>query len=269
MRKHFITYGNDRFAEAKIRISREAKATGEFDVVCAYGPDDVSEDVKSSELFSSEKGGGYWCWKPDIIVRELEKMEFGDILVYVDAGCELVPGREWKKYWRLLEGKSLIVQRIYQLNEKWTRRTIVEGFADNPEGWLKKCQFMCGVVFAKKTQDTIDFLREWRAYMIQRPDMVADVPPENLSAESNRFIENRHDQSILSALVYKHMVKGFIACLWEHAENQSMFRSQVIRAMRNRTGAPVSWSRRMREMILRVAKDLLRKPYYMVKTMTF
>lgn len=269
MKKHFITYGDERFEAAKIRIASEAKLTCEFDVIHVYGSDDVSNDVKAAELFSAKRGGGYWIWKPDIIYREFDKMDYGDILVYTDSGCELSPGREWKTYWRILEEKALIAQRIYQITDKWTRRTIIDEFAENPNGWQKKCQFMATVVFAKKTKDTVAFFKEWRSYMIQRPDMVADVTPNNLSDESVRFIENRHDQAIFSAMVFRHMNEGFIACRWEHVENQSILGTQVIRATRNRTGKPVSSLRRMREIILRLVKDLFRKPYYMVKTLSF
>ena len=265
MRKHFITYGNEFFEGAKARIVREAKSTGEFDVIKAYGPKDVSDEVRSLALFSARRGGGYWCWKPDIMVQELHTMEIGDILVYVDSGCELVPGRGWNRYWRLLEEKDLIAQRIYQVNEKWTRHTIVEEFSDNPKGWLKGCQFLCGIVIVKKSSDSLAFFDEWRAYMIQRPDMVCDVKPEEMAGESPMFIENRHDQAIFTALVYRYMRKGFIACRWENVENQSVLISQVIRAMRNRTGDPIPFARRMREIALRLGKDSILKPYYIVR----
>ena len=31
-------------------------------------------------------GAGYWCWKPFIMLRELESLQEGDYLLYTDAG---------------------------------------------------------------------------------------------------------------------------------------------------------------------------------------
>src|SRR6266511_770480 len=38
----------------------------------------------------SPRGGGYWLWKPFIIKEELEDLKIGDILVYSDAGIEII-----------------------------------------------------------------------------------------------------------------------------------------------------------------------------------
>jgi hypothetical protein len=40
-----------------------------------------------SELFSYKRGGGYYCWKADILLQQLDKSNEGDIIVYCDAGC--------------------------------------------------------------------------------------------------------------------------------------------------------------------------------------
>lgn len=268
MKKHFITYGDEQYAEARRRIISEARRIGEFDVVKAYDRNDVSDEVKSSSLFFERRGGGYWCWKPDIIVSELNTMEDGDIIVYADSGCELVSGSEWNRYWRILEDKELIVQRIYQINERWTRRNVIDEFSDIPRNWLKKCQFLSGVLIAKKTSNTVAFFNEWRRYMITKPDLARDVEMSMRKGESPSFIENRHDQTVLTALIFRYMSSDsykFIADEWEHVENQSLFRSQVIRAMRWNSVLPIPLKRRVREMIWRVGKDLLLKPLYVMK----
>ena len=268
MKKHFITYADRNFANARQRIVREAENTKEFDIVKCYSPDDVSEELKAASIFHKARGGGYWSWKPDIIVSELSKMAYGDILVYVDSGCEVVAGREWKRYWKLLQDRDLIAQRIYQRTDVWSRLSIIREFSDNPNGWTKKCQFMATVVFAKKTLQSEAFFSQWREYMIKRSDLVLDVDFLDRSMEYSGFIENRHDQSVFSALIYRSMKSGsvrFVADVWEHVENQSPFGSQVIRAMRWNSSSPIPIRRRIREMVLRVCKDLLLRPIYKIK----
>jgi hypothetical protein len=268
MEKHFITYADERFAEARDRIVAEAVKTHEFDVVKAFGRDDVSEELKSSSVFSERRGGGYWSWKPDIILKELGCMNDGDIIVYADSGCELVPGKEWNRYWKILETKELIAQKIYQIGECWTRRSIINEFSDNPNGWQKKCQFMATVVIAKKSPRSVAFFEEWYRCIIANPNLIRDVSALEIEGESPCFIENRHDQAVYSALIYKYLAmegSSFIADLWEHTENQSIFGSQVIRSMRWNSSKPIPISRRLKEVAIRISKDLLRKPLYVMK----
>ena len=52
---------------------------------------------------------------------------------------------------------------------------------------------------------------------------------------------------------------------WEHVENQSFCRSQVIRAMRWNSLLPITFRRRMKEIVLRIGNDLLLKPFYVIK----
>ena len=201
MKRRFITYGDDRFSAAKERIVREALATGEFDSVTAYGPEDLTDTLRRSAVFSERRGGGLWSWKPDILATEMAQMQTGDIIVYADAGCEVVPGREWRRYWRILQKKEIIAQRIYQVNERWTRRSLAAAFTDNPENWLQRCQFMATVVMMRKTPLTVRIVNEWRNLMIEHPEMVRDVTQDERSGEAERFVENRHDQAVFTALI--------------------------------------------------------------------
>jgi hypothetical protein len=44
----------------------------------------------NANILNQNRGGGYWLWKPYIIVHMLEQLEEGDYLMYTDAGTELV-----------------------------------------------------------------------------------------------------------------------------------------------------------------------------------
>ena len=270
MSRHFITYGDARFASAKSRIIREAQATREFDKVVAYGPEDVSEELRREPIFAERRGGGFWTWKPDIIATEMKGMQDDDILVYADAGCELVPGREWERYWRILQAKELVAQRIYQANIRWTRQTIVKAFPENPCGWLRCCQFMATVVMLRKTQMTIRFVDDWRRLMLHHQELVRDVMPDQRTKEAPEFIENRHDQAVFSALLYRELGREDsqrrIHVQWEHVENLDILHSHVIRAMRWNMNCPIPLHRRCREAFIRLGKDIILRPIYQIFT---
>ena len=40
------------------------------------------------EIFK-EQGFGYWIWKPYIVYEKLKELNKNDILIYMDAGCEI------------------------------------------------------------------------------------------------------------------------------------------------------------------------------------
>ena len=89
MSKYLITYGNEKFKNARDMFVYKAKEIGVFDNVCGYSEFDVTEELAKTKIFKQERGGGYWTWKPDIIYTAMQQMQDGDILVYCDAGCTL------------------------------------------------------------------------------------------------------------------------------------------------------------------------------------
>ncbi len=269
MKKYFITYGDERFADAKARLALEAMATGEFDEVFAYGPDVVGEQVRKSPLWAEARGGGYWIWKPEVVLQTLNLVQDGDIVVYADAGCEVVAGGEWRRYWKALETHDLIAQRLYQRNRNWTRRALAAAFKGASDRWLERSQVLATVVMLRKSPFTVRLIAEWRQLMLSHPELVRDVTTDERALEAKGFVENRHDQAVFSALVYRALAdandRRRICLKWEHIENLSAFRSQVIRAMRNGQAVPVGCARRWRERLWRLLKDVLKRPYYALR----
>ena len=75
-KQHFISYGDDNFANSKKRIHEEAKNMGVFESVDVYGPEFISKDFKSKfeYVFKHSKGAGYWIWKYYIISEKLKEL---------------------------------------------------------------------------------------------------------------------------------------------------------------------------------------------------
>lgn len=49
--KFLITYGNQNYQKAKERLILEAHQTQQFDVIKAYGPEDLPPQITSNPLF--------------------------------------------------------------------------------------------------------------------------------------------------------------------------------------------------------------------------
>lgn len=236
MKKYFITYGDEKYAASKARIVGQANELNIFDKVFACGSEDVTDEVRVSVLMSIPRGAGLWVWKPDVILSALQEMEYGDILIYADAGCLLCKSKEWEWLENKLQTYDMIVQRIYHRTYKWTRREIIDLFPDNPRDWTFKYQHCATTMALKKTPFTMRFVEEWRRLMLDHPEAVMDVTSEELPNQPHGFIENRHDQAMFSALVYRYLDSGHILAIWDHIRGRDPFRIQAIRAARLRHG---------------------------------
>ncbi len=265
MDRIFITYGDDGYEAAKNKIVASVKSIKVFDKIYAYGIEDLSDELLKSEVIKIKRGGGLWSWKPDVILSTMERSQDGDIIVYCDAGCSVYPSKEWSKYWKKLENHDIIVQRIYQRTDRWTRKELLDMFSSNGKNWPKCYQYQATPMF-KVSEFTKQFVREWRDLMISNPKLAMDVTPEERSSQHSSLIENRHDQAIFSSLVYKYLkcseTKDKIYTQWEHIEDLDPFFKQAIRATRLRHGEDETSKHRKVAIFKRLIKDYCLKPFY-------
>jgi len=265
MDKIFITYGDDGYEQAKDRIVREAYKISEFQKICSFGREDLSDELLSSDVISLKRGGGLWSWKPDVILSVMQKVEEGDYIVYCDAGCTVYPSKEWKQIWKKLENHDMIAQRIFQRTDKWTRKELLDLFKDNGKYWPKCYQYQATTIF-KNTVFSRKFVREWRDLMISNPKLVMDVTDEERPLQHETLIENRHDQAVYSALVYKYLAnketKDLIYTQWEHIEDFDPFFKQAIRATRLRHGESEIKGKKVIGCVKRLIKDYIFKPFF-------
>lgn len=262
--KVFVTYGDGCFEAAKARIVKEARQTGEFDMVLAYGREDLSEELLASDIIKERRGGGLWSWKPDVLLTTMKRCQDGDTLVYCDAGCSVYPSKEWQRIWHKLECHDLIAQRIFQRTDHWTRRELLEAFAgDCGLGWPKCYQYQATIIL-NISSFTRRLVSEWRKLMITKPVFALDVTEDERTKQHASFIENRHDQAVYSALVYKYLhgpnTHNRIYTQWEHIEDFDIIRPQAIRATRLRQGETETSAHRRKAIVKRLIKDYVYKP---------
>lgn len=216
MKKIFVSYGNERYYSSLKRLKKEAESLGIFDEVKIMTEQDLSGDILSHPLFKHKRGGGYWCWKPWIIQKTLEELEEGDIVVYSDAGCQLFPDKEWEKWWRIMETCNGIFFSYGGTMEQFSRKNLLEYFCDE---YLKYYYQIQGSFFIVKKEASL-IIDEWQEIMFNHPEMVIDVDEKERENENSSFIEHRHDQAVLSCIVYKNKEKCNIKVLWQRLESR-------------------------------------------------
>ena len=86
------SFGNSSYLSSLSRLRAQAEETGWFYRVECNTEKNLSAFFRqeAADLLKQEvRGFGYWIWKPQILLQCLQQMEYGDILLYTDAGCHI------------------------------------------------------------------------------------------------------------------------------------------------------------------------------------
>lgn len=212
---HFVTYGSRHFAKRAHVLSQEALRTGWFNTVKPYTPSDLgAEFLAAHRRFLRRKArlGGYGLWKAHIILQRLSTLQEGDIVFYLDAGCELneLVGSRFLDYVRAAEqsplglftfASSLGPQGLY------TKGDLVEHVRPHfqSSGELERAlmapQHITGMIWVRKCAEAIHFLEVWGAIMGGNGYRMIDDSP-SIARNFTGFKEHRHDQSVFSMMLY-------------------------------------------------------------------
>ena len=168
----------------------------------------VKNNMKLYGYNYANRGYGYWLWKPYIILQELNNMEDNDILVHLDMHCKLnIVKDKFNDIINELNNQSIILgisgyndlkytttklrkQIELMLNYKFTNDQLLE------------TQYESGIQFIKNCDFSRKFIKEWFDLMLNNQEYISDVH-NNDDDNDISFVENRHDQSVIS-LLYKY-----------------------------------------------------------------
>ena len=86
------SFANSFYEEGFQRLKSQAVKMNIFDEIYFYKEKNLDTNLKKhfkKYLIPYSKGYGYWCWKPQVILQTLNKVNDGDILLYMDLGSHL------------------------------------------------------------------------------------------------------------------------------------------------------------------------------------
>lgn len=235
MRSHFVTFGSKCFENATKRLEKQAVNMDFFDELHIFNENSLSQDfVNENSHKFKDRSYGYWIWKPWIIKKVLDEMNDGDLLVYLDAGCQLY--REGKP--RFLQYVSLAkrfgflaMQLDTECSEiKYTKRDVLDQF---PNIDKYSAQIESGIQFICKNEETVNLINKWLEMSKVYHNFNGD---RSKIQEYPEFIDHRHDQSCLSLLLKEfNLLQGIIRdeTYWEHEWDFKM--NYPIHARRSRS----------------------------------
>ena len=140
-----------------------------------------------------------------MVLKALNSMMDGDVLFWVDTGCQIDPlkGTKFKHYLNCLEEKPVLCFEIKYQEAHWSKRITVERVLGEKSTQLLKQyprQFCSGIFGLRKTEETVQLVKDWLSIMMEGGKKYSNDDVDDISRENSGFKENRHDQSVFSLL---------------------------------------------------------------------
>lgn len=207
-----ISYGDKSFSMSMTLNLWTAKWIGGIKNTIAYTPFSMDEQFinKNKQILQQKRGGGYWLWKPYIILDALSKIDEGDYLIYTDAGMIYV--RNIHHLIRQLErdGGEIFLSLGFAPAKDWCKRDafILMG-CDNKEA-SEKIMVSGGYILLRKSEKSVRFIQEWLKYS-EDERILTDCPNRCGYENYAGFKEHRHDQAILTNLTTIYNIEGYKA----------------------------------------------------------
>lgn len=195
-----LTYADNNFTQAAFLLKKSARRHGVLDSR-VYAPSDaplVEARRLHPEIMSSQRGAGYWLWKPFIILDVLRSVPDGTVVLYTDSAMTFIadPGK------LLSLGQDhpvCLFHMIGRLQGEWTKRDcFVEMGADAEEFWSLP-QLMGGIQLYRAGPEARDFVSSLIAAMASK-STIADATNIHGLPNLPGFKDHRHDQSVLTIL---------------------------------------------------------------------
>jgi len=229
----FLTYGShSNYIDASNRLCNQANNLNIFNNIYNYNLNDLKNDKEfwdrhGTFIENNAKGGGYWLWKPYLIHKTIEKLQDGDLLLYLDCGCEIIIEEKEFMFENINNVKKykLLAAISENSNEyKYNKMDLIHKLnMNNNVEELEMLQIQGGFIFLEVSQQFKNIIKEWYElgcnyhYINDNPSII----PNN-----SNFIDHRHDQSIFSLLIKKNKLYQKCVSEWtifciKYARNKS------------------------------------------------
>lgn len=221
-----INYSDERFKSAQRLNSAQALKMG-ADKVIEYTYETLPEDFKKKyeDRFRMKRGGGYWIWKPFIILDALSKAEDGDFVVYTDSGSAFVNRIQFLIDAMEQSKTDIMAFCINTREQDYSKRDAFILMDCDTEEIRNSAQICGGYMIIKKNLKSCLLMKQFMYYVADER-VVTDQ--DNVMGKDNYegFIENRHDQTVFSLLCKKNGIQPFRDPS-EHGLNSNEFTDDV------------------------------------------
>jgi len=210
-RCHFVSFGAGRkgYGSALRRLEKEIHVLDPDACVWLFDETNVGSEIFGLDVSFTDfakanpRGFGLWVWKPWVVLQVMEKAQDGDIVFFLDAGCTVhtsdLSKLRYQSYIKHIQENGNLFFDVGQAEHYWSKKEVVQYFNLSDRD-LNLGQVVGGIQGHLVSGHQFKFVEEWlQACTLDSGRLVRDVVSR--VDEDDRFIEHRHDQSVLSCLV--------------------------------------------------------------------
>ena len=208
MHIHLVTYATRRFRHRQLILGWSARLNRVADTVTNWTPEllcKVGFEDRCKDINLSERGSGFWAWKPFIIDAKLREVQDGDLVLYCDVG-RLYPfkllDQPLAPYVRWMNEHGQDVMPGIEIpwdgpNSAWTKReALVATGMDRPEVHSAN-PIQASFSLWRASDTSRSLLSQWLDLCASRP-LISDDPSRRELQELPDFRAHRHDQALLT-----------------------------------------------------------------------
>jgi hypothetical protein len=220
---HLVTFATPRFRHRQLFLGWSALANKVVDSVTHWTPKKLLAagfENRCSTIRLSERGSGFYAWKPFIIQKKLEEMPEGDIIFYCDVGrtfpYKLPSGSlqfflDWMKAHEQSGMPGIKIPWGGPMS-MWTKRDAFVSMSMDTPSIHVTAPIQASFSIWINNPDSKKFVAEWMNLSAQR-QLISDDPCVMGLPNLPDFREHRWDQSLLSLVCLKHGIEGMdIGC---------------------------------------------------------
>jgi len=168
MRKILISYGNDPYKRSLDLLEKSSLEKGKVEKFIRYTREWLETTdfyFKNRYILDNPRGNGFFIWKPYIILKTMESLDEGDIVMYSDAAVEIID--DLSPLFQLAEDKDRVIFEIAggHINKTWTKRDCFILLNCDEEAYWNDLQLTATFSLWKKTEENIAFLKEYLRYL--------------------------------------------------------------------------------------------------------
>lgn len=194
------------YASENMTISQERLVVSSFkygvERVFNYSKKDIDPFFYgvNRKTLEQERGAGYWLWKPYVVNKALLECQDGDVLIYSDAGIELMA--DVNHLINAMDEDIMFFSNGWK-HVEWCKGVVIGAILNSFLKYETCPQVQASVIVMKVTDKVRAFMAEWLAWCTV-PGFIDDSPTEG---NYPTFAEHRHDQAILCCLQIKYNYK--------------------------------------------------------------
>lgn len=218
MRIHLVTYATPRFRLRQWILGWSAKVNHVVDTVTHWTPEKLLKagfEDRCKDIKLTERGSGFWAWKPFIIQKKLVEVAVGDVVFYCDVGRRYPYKQLNCTITRYLDWMSLNLQEIMPglyipwkgPMAQWTKRDAFVAAGMDREEIHQAPPLQASFSVWRNTPISNRVVSEWMELASKRA-LISDDASLCGMPELPQYHDHRHDQSLLTLVCLRNGIKG-------------------------------------------------------------